>query len=441
MKRLITILILSAMLTGCATGTGSNVSVESGENNSSEISSLISEEELSSEGNTDSIYADCAKDIESVCNNAEKEFEEAKNKGYDNIDFLASSFRAPSFQQCYKLCLDAKFIPLHLTNKEAYDKFIELCNEYLGECEEESIHLTSFNKNLAPIEFERPIKATEHKELVESSEKDIYIFQYINNENNKYMWWNTKHVAPNWIVDGEIFGTGIETEKKANCLFPSSLLPEDKVIKHYNGKDDGEVYNLPNGKTTIKEAVDYLENEYSKIHLKESSDYYSLYVWETTVGDIDDEKQFFSFYTTLSYKGIPIEPHLSGLTIYGGTISASDKHFNMGQTLMLGKDNVDVIASQTIYPITNNTTELTKLIPFEKAMDIASEKLSEGTVFSLREADLIYSKVQLDTTIDGETTLYPHWRFNFFNPNDNKYLFAYVNAVNGQFDYFTYTEG
>ena len=132
---------------------------------------------------------------------------------------------------------------------------------------------------------------------------------------------------------------------------------------------------------------------------------------------------------------------MSRLIIYGGTKSSSDKLKKMGQTLMLGKDNVDVISNQIAYPITNNTIELTKLIPFEKAMNIASEKLSDGTVFTLCEADLIYSKVQLDTPIDGEATLCPHWRFNFFNPNDNKYLFAYVNAVNGQFDYFTYTEG
>ena len=72
MKKLIAILILSAMLTGCAVG--------SNENNSSGISSSTFEEESSPEEITDSIYADYAKDIKSVCDNAVREFEDAKNK-------------------------------------------------------------------------------------------------------------------------------------------------------------------------------------------------------------------------------------------------------------------------------------------------------------------------------------------------------------------------
>ncbi|MBQ8791363.1 MAG: hypothetical protein IJZ51_08630, partial [Ruminiclostridium sp.] len=108
-----------------------------------------------------------------------------------------------------------------------------------------------------------------------------------------------------------------------------------------------------------------------------------------------------------------------------------------GEAVMLGTDNVDIVTNMILLPVTE-TNLVEGIISLYDAVQIASEKLSDKVGFDVNKAELIYAGDRNTELLTA--SLSPKWKFTLFNPNDSKFYATYVDAVSGEFEYFSYTK-
>ena len=448
MKKLITILILSAMLTGCATETGNNVSATSNENNSSEISSSISEEESSfyeasssivesvssSESNLEEIkYHEKIQNVKKVTDSVQEDFEKCKTADYKNLNFDNTFVSCESREDISFITISLSNSAFTATDKENYATFKKYCEKIFGEFNVEYMLIWSGAEELSNMEPYFPLNASEYKEHLERDNHDIYMVEYSDKENNAYLWWYPATAVPHWIVKGDIYDTGATVSREAFCLSPSSI--ESELVESYvnDGSCNDISYSLPYADVTIGEAVDYFENHYLSDLYERELNNLSLKVNEVKVHKISNEHYYYLFDYSVCYGGIPYDSKGEIVTY----ADISSKYTLSGEAVMLGTDNVDIVTNMILLPVTE-TNLVEGIISLYDAVQIASEKLSDKVVFDVNKAELIYAGDRNTELLTA--SLSPKWKFTLLNPNDGKFYATYVDAVSGEFEYFSYTK-
>ena len=105
---------------------------------------------------------------------------------------------------------------------------------------------------------------------------------------------------------------------------------------------------------------------------------------------------------------------------------------------MVESDDVDVVYGYYANQYITSETAYKEIIPFEKACQIISEKMTDIVVFEVQRAELIYSEIMgkiSDGYVDVEnptSSVSPTWKFTLHNPNDIYDYICYVDAVDGE---------
>ena len=86
--------------------------------------------------------------------------------------------------------------------------------------------------------------------------------------------------------------------------------------------------------------------------------------------------------------------------------------------------------------------EYKSIVRFEKALDIVASSMTQDVTFEVKRIEFVYSQFPHITaegyvqTDDGRPTdVSLVWKFELYNPNDDKYYRCYVSAVDATFTY------
>lgn len=428
------------MLTGCTVGSNENNSLEISsstfeeESSPYDTSSSIVESVSSSESELEEIkYHEKIRDVKKVTDSVQEDFEKCKTADFKNLN-LSNTFVSCESRE------DISFITISLSNsaftatdKENYATFKKYCEKIFGEFDVEHMLIWSGADEFSDEKIFFPLNASEYKEHLERDNHDIYITEYSDKENNAYLWWYPATAVPHWIVKGDIYDTGATVSSDAHCLSPSSI--ESELVESYvnDGSCNDVSYSLPFGDVTIGEAVDYFENHYLSDLYEGKLNNLSLKVNEVKVHKISGEHFYYLFDYSVCYNGIPYDGNGEIVTY----ADISSKYTLSGEAVMLGADNVDIVTNMILLPVTK-TNQVEGIISLYDAVQIASEKLSDKVVFDVNKAELIYAGDRNTELLTA--SLSPKWKFTLLNPNDGKFYATYVDAVSGEFEYFSYTK-
>lgn len=234
------------------------------------------------------------------------------------------------------------------------------------------------------------------------------------------------------ICEQRYFG---KTEYYAWELFqPGSKIEHGKpeTFFEYVGtfpSDSEESFMLLDKEISIKHAVQFFEDYIANIPCTSSNSAYGIHVNEVSVYKADDEHYCYEYTTSRIYDGIPFD------YAYDGTETDANK--DLATAIMIKSDDVDVLyASYRAYAVSEETPH-TEMIPFKEAVKITSDKMTDYVDFQVMRAELMYrSKGNISGSwLIGEDKepVYPSWKFLLYNPNDDSYYAAYVNALTGEF--------
>lgn len=194
--------------------------------------------------------------------------------------------------------------------------------------------------------------------------------------------------------------------------------------------DSEKSFKLLDKEISIKDAVEFFES-YIKALPCSIESVYSNHVNDVQVYKIDDELYCYNFTTSRMYNNIPFDYAVSGS--HGGR---SSRDLGIGE--MIKSDDVDFIYGTFKTATIMEEQRFSEIIPFEKAVEITSEKMSEYVDFDVSSAMLVYCT---NADINGSGKLgetkepvFPAWKITLYNTNDNRYYSCYVNALDGGFE-------
>lgn len=82
--------------------------------------------------------------------------------------------------------------------------------------------------------------------------------------------------------------------------------------------------------------------------------------------------------------------------------------------------------------------EQTEIIGFKAASEILDQFFAENVEMEVKRTELVYCTF---TDREGNRTARPCWQFRGINATNSQAVMAYVNALSGETDYYSYTEG
>lgn len=469
MKKIILLLVLCSLMTGC-----SNLKGESSETSSQISESSVEEniDNIASNDNTGSNSQTSESSVEESIDNTESsdpvelpkideietpkpitpiEFDNEREDHtveeaaeilgkYDNFNitdgFTASVPKHIEHMDEFterNLCLKAKE---EMTPEEKYIDFVG-AYKYLfsnRELHEDSLfYVGDFDEN---ADINDPFNGI--KPFYENI--DSYANGSIAKDSLGYFWYNdafNSNFEPN---DGEIpvsltvgspFGTNL-------CYFNRS------VSQHWAGKSEGsefylpsvdfsciaryspdsdKVYKLLDKEISVKDAVIFFEN-----YINSMPSFYpvtlNIHVNKVEVYRLDNEHYGYYFYISNIYDRIPYDYSAEGVSTVSGDLLGYG-----GGAFMVKSDEVDSAFGINRTSEISDNVRHTDCISFEKAAELASKKLTEHVKFDVLEVSLVYGKESVAGTADT-STVKPYYKFTLFNPNDNMYYICYQSAIN-----------
>lgn len=193
-----------------------------------------------------------------------------------------------------------------------------------------------------------------------------------------------------------------------------------------------EKFKLLDKEISIKDAVVFFENYVEALPCSVES-VYSVHVNDVQVYKINENLYCYNFTTSRIFDKIPFDYAVSGS--HGGR---DNRDLGIGE--MIKSDDVDFIYGTFKTATIMEEKQFLEIIPFEKAVEITSEKMTGYVDFEVTSAMLVYC-----TNDDisgsgrfGETRnpVFPAWKISLYNPTENCVYGCYVNALNGEFEYY-----
>lgn len=234
------------------------------------------------------------------------------------------------------------------------------------------------------------------------------------------------------------------TVKRANAdrtkVFLSFGTDYFDVVKNYLDVDSEDRYEILDAELSVKEAAEMaknliVENEYSYGGSIEPE------IYQVKVLDIGDGKYGFSFTITASYKGVMFEAdelQKDGIIhTYGENKLDHDYKSFAPNAFMMENGKFDSFTrGESDYSATETATH-DSVISFEDAAQILSDKFGPGMNLSVSRANLMYSPMyRLSDDNNADMAAFPVWKFRCHNSVDNFKYVIYVNAINGNVEYY-----
>lgn len=375
-------------------------------------------------------------DLQTVYDSFLADYEKVKTKKYINLDFSNSSAKLPQFVTCTNLNITVECQPT--TNKDSLQKFEDYCGFFLGEYIPEYALFSSSSENIVYNQSEDDgkyawyPKINNYAEQIHSENIKINSLLYRDTDNSKYLWWNMSYNFPHWISNGEAYSYIKTEDTKISSWIPSDM--ENKVASYFNdGLHNDETYPLFNGDVSIGEAVNYFENDYLSSLPYKVDENFSINVSSIDVYNIKDDLYGYVFNFSTAWNGIPFDSRVETFS-YQDT---SYQYLISGEALMIKNKEIDTIVDLQFPNIKQDESIIQNICSLESAVEIMSNTLTNGVIFDVNSIEFVYKG---DYSSDYKTAfLEPFWKFTIYNPNDTLFYCVYVNAVNGDCSYISYT--
>lgn len=212
---------------------------------------------------------------------------------------------------------------------------------------------------------------------------------------------------------------------------------EGTLEKTFDLQTDSAVtdsYDLNGKQVSIDDALQYALSYVNSGELSPiCSAVYEYTPLSVEIFNFGDEKYGYYFDFSLSYDGVPFDSSFAGDSDDTGFVT------NTIKLLMLSENSVDYIWTCVMNkdtPVSQEKAEIN--IDYEKACEILSKELSQGHVFPVSEAELIYCVTLLMDenaywTFTG-IKVEPMWQFHISNVGVQEYksLYIDVSAADGK---------
>ena len=234
------------------------------------------------------------------------------------------------------------------------------------------------------------------------------------------------------------------TVKRANAdrtkVFLSFGTDYFDVVKNYLDVDSEDRYEILDAELSVKEAAEtaknlIVENEYSYGGSIDPE------IYQVKVLDIGGGKYGFSFTITAAYKGVKFEADElqkdSIIHTYGENEPDHNYKSFAPNAFMMEHGKLDSFTRGVSDYSAAETAAHDSVISFEDAARILSEKFGTGMNLSVSRAELMHSPMyRLNDDDNTEMAAFPIWKFRCHNSIDDFKFVVYVNAINGDVEYY-----
>ncbi len=197
--------------------------------------------------------------------------------------------------------------------------------------------------------------------------------------------------------------------------------------------DSEEVFKLLDKEISIKEAVNVFKDFIKNLPCSVET-YYSINVNDVQVYKVNDDLYCYNYTTSRLYDNIPFDYAVSGSR--GGR---GNRDLGIGS--MIKSNDVDFVYSTFKTETVIEEKQFTKIMPFEEAVKIVADEMTDYVDFEVKSAQLVYCS---DNDIDetgklGNTRwpVFPAWKIVLYNPNDEYNYSCYVNVLDGKFESYS----
>lgn len=428
MKKLITILAFSLLLTGCGQSDNSKDDSDASDGG---INSAITPGEKG-------VPINAAVDGMSAALN------QLKNNAHKNIDWSNAAIGYPlrEISECYAVRLISGY-EAHpdkvMTAKEQLAQFESYCKSYFGEYNSEFACFDTAKRELSDeaytidgIEdevFTDFPKIDEYKDKILNGEIEPVWYIYVDHQRQMYLWWSAETmIYPHWYNKGEALRL-LDKYYKASSAIPTDI-GEPVAVFPNDGSHNNESYRLLDGDVTVGEALDWFTNEYAKtLEVIADEDIQKPAVRQIEVYQITEDTYAYVFLFTPTVNGIPFDcagertyRTLAGETRYN-SVSRS------GQALMIKSGEIDWAIGIAPEMYVAEGEPITEIISLSQAADIMSESVSENVLYKAKTTELVMTADK--SAENPDPLLMPTWKFTLQNDNDGFLYDFYIDAVSG----------
>lgn len=416
---------------------------QSGEQNSHENGS-VSPPSYSSE-----VSSEITVPIKTATENFSADLEECGKRSYPNLDFSgAISFPAPVVSECYAIkCAENDYEVRQdgeMTIEEKLSRFESYCRAYLGEYNPENACFETSDRKLDGkeyeiegidgVEFTAFPKLSEYEKKIKSGEISPSYFLYVDNKKQTYLWWLSEtSIYPHWYNKGLTLSL-LNEYLKASSAIPTDI-GEPIAVYPNDGSHEDERYRLYDGEVSIKEALDYFNNEYLRSVNIADNDIQNIAVRYINVYRVTEDIYAYVFIFTTAVDKIPFD-RTGERQVVGDDKELFKPISHDGQALMIKKNDIDwaVGAAPDMSPEVGEP--ITEIIRFTDAADILSKALSENVTYKVLSAELVMTAGITDE--NKSPLLIPTWKLTLNNENDGFHYDFYINAISGELGYVRY---
>ncbi len=205
--------------------------------------------------------------------------------------------------------------------------------------------------------------------------------------------------------------------------------------------DSTAEYPLLDGVTLpINQAVAFFEDYINTLPYPESP-VMNIKVVSVDVLQCAENTYCYYFTTTKQYDGILFDWTTQNET----RIGQYDYDFTLCFGSMAVSDDVDQAYGIPRSAVISDEIHYTDIIPFERALEIVHDSLSDRVSFTIYGAELVYTPKQADAAVqveDYQRQTTAAWKITLYNPRDGFYYVCYTDATDGgNFRYYRISSG
>lgn len=197
-------------------------------------------------------------------------------------------------------------------------------------------------------------------------------------------------------------------------------------------------YDLWEGTVSIQEAMDYLEHDYLE-QIGCVTDF-GIRAAEVGVFQVTPEIYGYNFYVSKTFGGVPFDM-IKNMTGFSDSSDGKEYSRQMAEVFMIESDDVDTFMDIGVHKPYTITDEITEIVSLQRAVEIASQTMTNSVVFQVRQAELVYTAYYPEKGNYSTVIAQPEWKITAYNANDDLIYLVYVNAQNGEYRYQKQTAG
>ena len=361
-----------------------------------------------------------------------------KNTDYTNLHFTDDfAAKIPDADTLY----DLTFTRIEMDFKTLYEKFDKIFDNEFGdiytEADKEKLYHTFVYEDINdPVSYYQDDLAKHFDDLMNGED---FVELSVNTDKAYLCLLRFGEGAVHLLFHDGIINRAKPDEMPARVVFQSES-DYFEIVKNYLDVDSEDRYEILDADLSVKEAAEMAkkitaENEYSWGGSLEPD------VFQVKVFDIGEGKYGFAFTLTPSYKGVRFDSfEFRSDSSFNTRTEKTEHNYDLFMPTAFimesGKFERFSVGDSAFTAAEDGSHD--SVISFENAVQILSEKFGMGMNMQVSWAELLYSGMY--PVNEGDNSVkkaFPVWKFKCHNTTDNLLYFVYINAVNGNIEYYT----